>query len=336
MATVTNHSRYLSSHLDAARPGQAGPVTRRRPLGQTGLWVGEVGLGLAGLARTGLGAVPDAEAAYAIGTALDMQASLVDVAPTYGEGRALALLGRAMRGRRGQAQVCLKAGYTPQGADFSAKGIRASVESSLKALGTDHADVLLLHNPPASALAPADPAWAELAALKKAGKARAIGATLTSPDQLKAALEKAPVEVLQFPLNVFCQDNAALLGACEAKGVGVIANRPLDSGWLSGRYGAGHLFLDERRRWSRADKERREALQLDFEAADLRPGITPAQAALQFVLSFPQVSCAIPGASAWQQVVGNVDAAQLRLDPAVIARLKDLWDKKVKSSPLPL
>ena len=54
------------------------------------------------------------------------------------------------------------------------------------------------------------------------------------------------------------------------------------------------------------------------------------------MLSFPQLSCAIPGASAWQQVVGNVDAAHTPLEPAVVAKLKELWDKKLKTSPLPL
>ena len=336
MASVTNHSRYLASHLDPARPGQSYAIMKKRPLGETGLLVGEIGLGTAGLGRA-KHALPDDEALFTLASALDAQASLVDTAPSYGEGRAMHLLRLALKGRREQAQVCLKAGYHADGSsDYSAAGIRQSLESSLKALGTGHVEVLLLHNPPLAALAANDAVWAELAKLKQQGKLRAFGASLTSPDQLKAALDKTPAQVLQFPLNVFCQDNAVVLDAAFKKRVGVIINRPLDSGWLAGRYGAHHIFFDERSRWSGADKGRRAELQALFEAIAMQATILPAQAALQFVLSFPQVSCAIPGASAWQQVISNLDASQLRLDPAVIAKLKGLWEQKLKSSPLPL
>lgn len=340
MASVTNHSRYLASHLDPARPGHSYAVMKKRPLGGTGLLVGEIGLGLSGLSR-GADPIPDAEALATIAAALDAQASLVDVAPSYGTGRGLHLLAAALKGRRAQAQVCLKAGYAADGAtDYSPAGVRRSLEQSLKALGTDRVEVLLLHNPPApsagSGQGATDDVWAELTKLKQQGKLLAFGASLTGPDQLKAALDKTPAQVLQLPLNVFCQDNAAVLDAAFKKRVGIIVNRPLDSGWLAGRYGAHHLFFDERSRWSMAEKARRADLQAEFEAIALRPNILPAQAALAFVLSHPQVSCAIPGASGWQQVIANLDAGQLRLDPAVIAKLKDLWDKKVKSSPLPL
>ncbi len=330
MPSVTNHSRYLSSHLDAGRG--TGPALKKRPLGATGLLVGEIGLGTAQLGGENL---PDHEAVYAISNALDMEAGLVDVAPSYG--RALLRLGRAMQGRRQQAQVCLKAGFNADGSrDYAPKALRSSLERSLKALGTGYADVLLLHNPPVAALQAGDPAWAELAKLKAEGKILAYGVSLTTADEAKAALDKTPAQVLQLPFNVYCQDHAATLEAAAKKRVGVIVNRPLDSGWLSGRFSALQPFFDARRRWSLAERQRREALQAQFEAIVASPTGRPAQAALQFVLSFAGVSCAIPGASAWQQVIGNVSAAAAAMDPGVAAKLRDLWDKQLKAAPLGL
>jgi aryl-alcohol dehydrogenase-like predicted oxidoreductase len=330
MPSVTNHSRYLSSHLDATRGGA--PVMRTRALGGTGLRVGEIGLGTAQL---GTESLPDHEAVYAISNALDMQASLVDVAPSYG--RALLRLGQAMAGRRSQAQVCLKLGYGADGRqDFGPRALRHALEQALRALGTGHVDLLLLHNPGLSELQAAEPAWAELDKLKREGKALALGVSLTTVDEAKHALDKSPAQVLQLPFNVFCQDHTATLGAAAAKRVGVIVNRPLDSGWLSGRFDPLQPFFDARRRWSLAQRRRRAELQAKFEAIVAAPTGRPAQAALQFVLSQPGVSCAIPGASAWQQVIGNVSACQAVMDPGVVARLKDLWEKELKPAPLGL
>jgi aryl-alcohol dehydrogenase-like predicted oxidoreductase len=266
-----------------------------------------------------------------------MQSSLIDVAPTYGEGRALHLVGQALKNRRGEAQVCLKAGYFADGhADYSPAAVRASLVESLRVLGTDYVDVLLLHNPSMALLNAADPIWAELAKFQLEGKVRTIGASLTGADQLKAALEKTPAQVLEFPFNAFNQEAASVFDAAFKKRVGLIANRPLDSGFLTGRYRDLAFFSDDRSRFSRADIQRRSQLQEDFEPLAMRPDLTPAQAALEFVLSFPQISCAIPGASDWHHVIGNVTANQEPMPAETVAKLKGLWDSKIKANPLPL
>lgn len=332
MSSVTNHSRYLSSSLDPARAGLTYPVMRRRALGNTGLTVGEIGLGTAALGGERL---PDHEAIYAISDAIDMQSAFIDVAPSYG--RALWRVGQAVQGRRQQAQICLKLGYSAKGVqDFGPRALRRDLEAALKELGSGHVDVLLLHNPPQAVYAAADAAWAELAKAKAEGKARAIGLSLTSADEFKAAMDKSPAQVIEFPFNVFCQDNAVHFEAAARKQLGLVANRPLDSGWLAGRYSARHLFMDGRRRWKHAEKARREALQRSFEAIACSPRLRPDQAALQFVLSFPQIGCVLTGVSAWQQIIGNVSAGHDAMDPGVVAKLKDLWDKQLKAAPLGL
>jgi aryl-alcohol dehydrogenase-like predicted oxidoreductase len=195
-------------------------------------------------------------------------------------------------------------------------------------------DVLLWDHPAFEELKGRDAAWAELAALKREGKALSLGVSLDRPEELRAALEQAPVDVLQFPFNVWDQSNAVVLDAASDKGLGLIAVKPLDSGWLTGRFGAHQIFLDARRRWSAEDKARRADLQKSFEALVGKSGTTVAQAALQFALSFPQISCVAAGVSSWQQVVGNVDAAAGALDPEVVDKLRRLWAVYIQKRPL--
>lgn len=329
-------TRTLASHLDPARPGHSYPVMRQRSLGETGIIVGEIGLGSAALGRTKGNVVPDQEAREILGISLDMQASFIDTAPTYGAGRAESLIGQVAGKRRSQAVIATKAGYFDDGhTDYSPAAVRRSLEASLKRLATDHVDVLFLHNPGASVLAPADPIWAELARLKAEGKLRAFGVSLNSPDLLKLALDKTPAQVLQFPYSVFFQDSGAIFDAAAAKRVGLVVNRPLDSGFLSGAHGKLAFFADERSRFDRSDLVRRAELvrQVEFMA---QPGLRMTQAALSFALAHPQVSCAIPGASDWHQVIDNVDANQQPLPVETVARLKEFWEKNLKGAPLPL
>lgn len=326
MPTVTNFSRYLSSSMDLAR--QTDPVMPKRPLGRTGLVVGEVGLGTAPLDHPGLSGAPDGEGREIIELALDMQASLVDVeaAPGSAENRALGLLGAALKGRRRQAVVSLR---VPGGPEDLERGL----DKALEVLGTDRVEVLLWDKPFPEDLKGRDAVWHALARAKKAGKALAVGASVEGADAFALAL-RTPAEVLRFPLNVFDQSCADLLPQAGAKGLGLIASRPLDSGWLGGRYGARHVFLDSRRRWSGEDKARRAALQRSFEELAVAPGATAAQAALRFTLGFPELSCAAPSASDWHQVVGNVDAARLALEPGVWEGLRRLWRESLAQEPL--
>lgn len=325
MITVTNHSRYLSSPLDSARNTQG--VMKKRRLGATDLAPGEIGIGTSALSAVGMAAVPDAELRYTLGVALDMQASLIDVACTGGEDRALRQLGFAMRDRRRQVLVCLRVAGDPA-------ELRIHAEAALRILDTDHVDLLLWDHPAFARLRGRDAAWTALAALKKEGKARALGVSLDRPEELRAAMEQSPVEVLQFPLSVVDQSNIPVLDAAQGKGLGLIATKPLDSGWLSGRFGAHHVFMDSRRRWSHGDKARRAAFQKSFESLALKSGTAAAQAALQFALSFPQIGCVVAGVSAWQQLVGNVDASWGSLDPSVVARLRSLWADGFQERPV--
>ncbi|WP_255349918.1 aldo/keto reductase [Halolactibacillus sp. JCM 19043] len=109
----------------------------------------------------------------------------------------------------------------------------------------------------------------------------------------------------------------------------MIAKVPLDSGWLSGKYGASSTFTGIRSRWSEAEiRERSEFVQ------DVRKIIgdnqSMASVALQYILSFDAFSSVIPGARNSEQLRQNMSATHKPLNGRIKQQLHDLYETKVK------
>jgi len=113
-------------------------------LGRTGLRVSVAGLGCGGFSRLGLGTGKDE--AHAIGiirAALDLGVNLFDTAAAYGTEP---VLGKALRDvSRDQVVICTKAPFGISTTSASPERAVASLDRSLKELGTDHIDVYQLH-----------------------------------------------------------------------------------------------------------------------------------------------------------------------------------------------
>lgn len=165
----------------------------------------------------------------ALAAAFDHGVNWFDVAPSYGDGNAEALLGAFARGRRDRIHICTKCGIEPprvgalaaavrplarllvQGLPgarrmvgrvrptaerrpLSGASIRASLEASLRRLAVDHVDVLALHDPTEAEAADEEIA-AALSAILAEGKARAIGVAGSS------GIAKAAVAAGILPLG---------------------------------------------------------------------------------------------------------------------------------------
>lgn len=148
-----------------------------------------------------------AEGAQLIAEAYHLGVYLFDHADIYGKehgceeafSRAFALSGL----RREQVLLQSKCGIRPFGYDFSAQHITESVEKSLKALGTDYLDLLLLHRP--DTLAEPQETAGALLALKKSGKVRAFGVSNHNSLQielLQRALGEERLQVNQLQLSL--------------------------------------------------------------------------------------------------------------------------------------
>jgi D-threo-aldose 1-dehydrogenase len=227
----------------------------RRRLGRTQVQVTELGFGGAPIAGLGR-AVDEARALGAVQTAWDIGVRYFDTAPHYGLGLSEARLGRALAGRRREELVVstkvgrlLVPNPTPRGDDlaqgfavpddltrrfdFSADGVRRSLEGSLLRLGLDRVDVVLVHDPDDhvdQVLAEALPA---LVALRDEGVVGAVGVGMNQWQVPLRLVREADLDVVMVAGRWTLVDRSAepLLDACaEGRGLRPGALRPSTPG----------------------------------------------------------------------------------------------------------
>jgi aryl-alcohol dehydrogenase-like predicted oxidoreductase len=308
-----------------------------RPLGNTGLQVSAVGFGAWQLANPGWGGPDEAASIELVHAAFDAGCNFFDTAPGYGGGASEQVLGKALKGRRGQVVLCTKYGHAdPRQSDFSPAGLRPALEASLRRLQADHVDLLLLHNPPRDLLDGDQAAslYAELEALRCEGKLRAFGASIDSHQELRTLALTTASGAAEVLFNAFHQDVRRGFGEAARSGLGLVAKVPLDSGWLSGKYDEHSRFDGIRERWSPEVVARRAALVRKLQAL-LPPAMPLAQAALSFVLAHREIATVIPGAKSRAQVEANMAAASQPMPAALVAAIHDLWETDLADNPLP-
>jgi aryl-alcohol dehydrogenase-like predicted oxidoreductase len=300
---------------------------RLRELGNTGLQVSEVSFGAWQLGNNvDWGGMDDATAHGLVAGALDLGVNLFDTAPNYAATNSERILGEALAGQRDRVVLVSKFGHRPEGPkDFSVAWFRESLAASLRRLRTDHLDVLLLHNPPATMYEGTDPLWDALEQARREGRIRHYGASLDFAAEVEACLENTGSEVLEVFFNILHQDVRRAFPLVRRRGTGVIVKIPLDSGWLTGRFDASSRFDGIRARWRPEQVARRAELvrRLAWLTAD---GSRLPAKALAFVLSHDEVACVIPGMRDLCQLQDNVGASGLVLSDGERERLEAFWD----------
>jgi aryl-alcohol dehydrogenase-like predicted oxidoreductase len=317
-----------------------------RELGRTGWRVSAVSFGAWAIGGT-WGAVKDSESLAALHRALDLGVNFFDTADVYGDGHSEKLLARLRRERREEFHVATKAGrrLDPHTADgYNRKHLTAFVERSLKNLETETIDLLQLHCPPTEVYYRPE-VFGVLDDLARQGKIRHYGVSVEKVEEALKAIEFPNVQTVQIIFNIFRQRPADLFfeQALKRK-VGILARVPLSSGMLTGKFTAKSTFeTDDHRAFNRNGEafDRGETFSgvdfaLGLEAVErLRPlvpqGMTMGQMALRWILMFPAVSCAIPGAKRPAHVEENAAAADLPpLAPEVMEKIRSVYAEKIK------
>ncbi len=212
-----------------------------RKLGTSGLRVSAIGLG-----TNQLGGKVDLETAQAIiHTAFDLGINLIDTANTYQSGRSEEFIGQAIRGRRDQVLIATKVqhrvGDGPNDYGASRLHIMASVEASLRRLGTDYIDLYQIHSWDPEV--PIEETLRALDDLIRSGKVRYIGASNFSAWQLAWANALAEMRgwtgfvSIQSHYHLFERGiERELIPACLYLGAGILPYFPLAGGFLTGKY----------------------------------------------------------------------------------------------------
>ncbi len=318
---------------------------RYRRLGRTDLDVSEIGHGLWGMG--GWSGSDDAESMRALQLALDLGCSFFDTAWAYGQGHSDRLLGRLITANPGKriitaSKVPPRNGKWPGSATdtladtFPRAHVIEMAEKIRGALGVDAIDLLQFHVWDDAWLA--DASWIDtVAELKAKGIIRWFGLSLNrwEPWNGLKALDSGAVDAVQVIYNIFDQspeDN--LFPKCVEQNVGVIARVPLDEGSLAGTLTKDTTFPAGD--W-RAGYFGPENLGPTVDRVEkLRPlvpaGMTPAEMALRFVISSPDVSTTIVGMRKEKHVRMNTGASDgTPPAPALLAALRaHRWDRKVR------
>lgn len=264
-----------------------------------------------------------------------------DSAPYYGFGLSERRLGDALRdlpragytlstkvgrlveeaeGRRGQAD-----GFAVDGLrarfDYSRAGVRRSVEASLRRLGTDHIDILFLHDIGAlthgdahpQVLAQAlDEALPEMARMRDEGLVGAIGLGVNEEAVCLEVMPRFPLDVIMLAGRYTLFEQAGsrqVMARAAADGIAILAAAPYNSGLLGDSDRPGQTY-----NYAPAPAEVRERAGRLYDACH-RTGADVGAAALQFPLAHPAVASVVCGLRS----VAEVDTALARQKAGVPA-----------------
>ena len=210
----------------------------QRILGKTGLSIHPIALGASALGGGVFGPVDELEAIRTVHLALDLGVQLIDISPFYGETRAEAVLGKALRDvPRDRYILATKVGrYGDTEFDFSPERSRRSVEESLGRLGVDYLDLIQAHDVEYGDLHQIQTETIPtLHDIVREGKARFVGVTGYPLKALRTLVQHAEVDTV-LSYNHYSLNDTTLMSALpqfQSKSLGVINAAPLSQGLLT-------------------------------------------------------------------------------------------------------
>ena len=309
-------------------------------VGRSGLKVSRVGLGSW---MTYGSSVDMSTAARCVHTALDAGIVFIDTADIYALGDAESMLGEILAETRREDLVLATKAFWPMSDNVNDRGLSRkhlfeAVHASLRRLRTDYIDLYQCHRYDAET--PVEEVVRAMDDLVRQGKILYWGVSCWSAAQIVeatriagAAHAAAPISN-QPPYNMFEREiEREIIPTAESEGLSQVVFCPLAQGLLTGKYQEGQIPAGSRA----AHEQYGRFLRPTLEEANLRRvealqevardiGVPLSQLALAWCLRQPNVASVITGASRPQQVLENVGAADLELEPGVLARIEAILD----------
>ncbi|HEY7978244.1 MAG TPA: aldo/keto reductase family protein [Rhizomicrobium sp.] len=301
-----------------------------RKLGSSDLNVSEISLG--SWLTYGVGVERDSAVAC-VNKAFDLGINFIDTANVYGRGAAESFLGETLANRKRDSYVLATKVFFPMSdtdKGLSRAQIEKQIDASLKRLKTDHVDLYQCHRYDTDT--PLEETMQALSNVVKQGKARYIGFSEWSPQQIEAALAMPGVEKFvssqpQYSL-LWRRPEEKVIPICAKNGISQIVWSPLAQGVLSGKYLPGAKIPEHTRASSDSmgnfikswlNTPVLEAVQ-KLKPLAKQADCTLSQFALAWVLREPNIASAIVGASRPEQLEENTAASGLKIDPALFAK----------------
>jgi hypothetical protein len=293
-------AKVESTHPSPPEDWKGSRVAAHRTLGRTGFQVSDIVLGG--------GRISGEKGEQIVRLALDRGVNYVDTSPDYSATGSEAAIGRAIRGRRQglflATKFCTPRGHLGPGT--SVEEYVGLVEGSLSRLGTDHVDLVHVHSCDEVERLLDENMHEAFDRLRSQGKARFLGFSSHTPNLVQvadAAIRSGRFDVMMLAYHhgIWPELAGVIERARREADMGVVAMKTLK--------GAKHNGLAGFR-----------------ENADAY-----SQAALRWVLSNGNVSCAVISFSEFQHVDEYLRASGSALEPADVAIL-DEYDRQIVGS----
>lgn len=295
-------------------------------LGRTGLEVSRLGVG--GLFVASF-AAELAEARKTIRRAVELGINYIDTAPGYGNSEEV--MGKALQEIQQPVILSTKLGGRPQPFKPQDKNcLMASVEESLRLLGRDTIDILMIHEPDRPGQYDWWTDWESVNGpvlelmydLRKQGVIKYLGLGGTTAYELACLIRSGKFDVVLTAFNyslLWREAALEVIPAAKEQKMGIIAGSPLQQGALSCRYDE---VINKGVPW--LSQARREQFKKLYALVD-ECGIPLPELGLRFVISNPDIHCVLTGVRSAAEVEQNVAAvAQGPLPASLLKKLDDI------------
>lgn len=300
---------------------------KTRTLGKT-LTVSEIGLGCMGMSFA-YGGQEESAAIATLHRAMELGVTFFDTAELYGPFENEKILGKAFKGRRDKVVIATKFGIKYEGGqprtDGSPANARASIDGSLKRLGTDHVDLYYQHRMDPDT--PVEDTVGALGDLIREGKIKAIGLSEASAATIRRAHKVHPITAIQSEYSLWTRGpERDILKTCRELGIGFVPYSPLGRGFLTGAIRTPEAL--EQGDWRRSQPRfQDDAMKANLKIVEAIERIaktkdaTPAQLALAWVLHQGNDIVPIPGVRKIKHLEENVKAAGVKLTAEDLAAI---------------
>lgn len=300
-----------------------------RRLGASTVHTTALGLGCAAFGNL-YTEVSDQACADTLHAALELGIRYADVAPLYGFGIAEDRLGRLLADvPRGDVVISTKVGRLLRSVngpevdavfDFTAEGVRRSVEESLTRLGLDRVDILYIHDPDDHLDQAIDEAYPALHQLRAEGVVGAIGAGMNYSAPLTRFVRETDVDAVLCAGRYTLLDQSALgdlLPAAQERNVSIVIGGVYNSGVLADpRPGAPFDYEPA------AAEIVARAQRLDEVCR--RHDVPLKAAAVQFPFGHPAIATVLTGARSAGEISENAAMFEHPIPPALWQELVEL------------
>ena len=308
-----------------------------RQFGKTDLQVSAIGFGCWEMGGT-YGSIEESDVINAVHRGIDLGINCFDTAEDYGKGRSEEFLAKALGNRRKEIILVTKFGIGyEQGRDGGCSMVHTAIEGSLKRLNTDYVDVYLVHWPDRDTSF--DETMAALEEIVQQGKARYVGLSNFTPNEIQRCMVARRVDVLQYGYNLFDRRMAKwIFPYAREHNIGVMTYGSLAYGLLAGRFTEDTSFgnNDWRRRgggnfslrlFAPGVFKRNIQAVNEIKTIAERIGRKLPQLALNWVLSNPAVSTALVGARNIAEVEENMGAMDWNLGEEIRYEIDRIFAK---------